>query len=220
MTWDDCPISAGASGNKQFACDTNTGSASLYCAFSVAKPIDQIVGLEIVVDLQHFDATLPAWWQLGPFPACRHDQLTASLDFSETTECEAPGFTGALVQDYLVTEPRGLDSQARVKVVAYVPSPKTLSVDVDTTYNAVRLVLGYALTTGGNTCAGCTHTACLVLNSILVRRVAGAVGGDIQLTTPAPGAGNWATWRGGTAALCTMVPVRPTTWGQVKSLYR
>ena len=44
--------------------------------------------------------------------ARRHDLLTASLDFSAANECADPGFTGALVQDYLVTEPRGLSSSS------------------------------------------------------------------------------------------------------------
>lgn len=220
MAWDDCPTSSLAAGNKNFSCDTNTGSGSLYCAFHVTAPIDQIIGLEIVVDLQSSAASLPDWWMLGPPPECRHDLLTASLDFSAATECEAPGFTGALVQDYLVTEPRGLPSQARIKTVCYVPSPQTLSVGPDTTYHAVRLVLSFDRTTGLVVCSGCVPSACLVMNSILVRRLPGALGGDIQLVVPGPTNSNWATWRASGTGLCSAVPVRPATWGQIKSLYR
>lgn len=172
------------------------------------------------MDLQSSAATLPDWWQLGPLPGCRHDLLTASLDYSEATECESPGFVGALVQDYLVGEPRGLPSQARIKAVCYLPTPQTVSVGTDTTYHAVRLELSYDRTTTLNFCTGCAQSACLVLNSILVRRVEGAPGGDIHLQTAGPGNSNWATWRGGGASLCMTVPVRPATWGQIKSLYR
>jgi hypothetical protein len=62
--------------------------------------------------------------------------------------------------------------------------------------------------------------ACLVLNSILVRRSPGAVGGDSFVSTPGPGDANRATWQG-TGADCSAVPVRrQSTWGAVKSLYR
>ncbi len=221
MAWDDCPISPGSVNNLDFPCASNVGAAALYCAFSVAQPIDQIIGLEIVVDLQHSLPSLPDYWRLGPFPDCRRDMLSANLNFSTTGACRDPGFAGALVQDYVIGEPRGLQSQARIKSVVYLPSPGTLSVSNDTTYLAVRLAISYDRSTGAAACQGCSYPACLVLNSILVRRTAGAFGGNILLTAPAPGNANWAYWRsvsGG--ADCSMVPVRTVTWGSVKSLYR
>lgn len=220
MAWDDCQISPGSVNNNEFTCSTNQGGTSLYCAFSVAQPIDQIVGLEIVVDLQHSLSSLPDYWRLGPSPDCRHDMLTANLIFSAANECKDPGFGGALVQDYLVGEPRGLQSQARIKAVAYAPSPGTVTVSNDTTYHAVRLVFSYDLSQGAASCPGCFQSACLVLNSILVRRTEGAFGGDITLTAPGPGNANWVYWRGKVGATCAQVPVRNMTWGMVKSLYR
>jgi len=220
LGWDDCPTSAGASSNKPFTCDTNLGSSSLFCAFSVLQPIDQIIGLEIVVDVQHSMSSLPDYWRLGPFPECRYDMLTASVDFSTANECRDPGFTGAAMQGYIATQPRGLQSQARIKSVVFVPSPETRSVSNDTTYHAVRLVFSHDRTVNVNQCTGCAAPACLVLNSILVRRVAGAFGGDQLLSAPGPGDANWAFWRGTAGADCTMVPVRAVTWGSVKSLYR
>ena len=141
MAWDDCPLSPAATSNETFACDTNLGSLPLFCAFSVAHPIDQIIGLELVVDFQSSAATLPDWWLLGAPPDCRHDELVASLDYAGTSGCDDPGFTGALVQDFLAGEPRGQSSQARIKAVAYVPSPQTVSLTTDTTYHAIRLNL-------------------------------------------------------------------------------
>ena len=106
MTWDDCPLSGSAETNKAFTCDTNLGFSALYCAFSVTQPIDQIVGLEIVVDVQHSLGALPDYWQLGPAPQCRYDMLSASVNFSDANACASPGFTGAVMQDYRVGEPR------------------------------------------------------------------------------------------------------------------
>ena len=92
--------------------------------------------------------------------------------------------------------------------------------DPAATYYAARLVIRHTLTTGTTVCAGCSGPACLVLNSILLRRQPGAIGGDVAVTTPGPGDANWATWQGGAGANCASVPARAVTWGRVKSLYR
>jgi hypothetical protein len=220
MAWSDCPAGVLAQSDNAFNCSTNLDSQSLYCAFSVAQTIDLVVGLELVVDLQHSAVTLPDYWRLGPIPDCRHDMLTAILDFSQATVCENPQFAGTAVQDFLPGEPRGLSSEARIKTVVFVPSPQTRTLSIDSTYLAVRLVLSNDRTVSVGSCSGCTLPACLVLNSVLVRRVAGAPGGDIVLATPAAGHGNWVTWRGGSGADCTLVPARRQTWGSIKSLYR
>jgi hypothetical protein len=220
LSWGDCDTGSASVHDNPFTCATDVGSASLYCAFSLASPVDQVVGLELVVDLQHSAASLPDYWLLGPYPDCRHDQLTASLDFSLTTACTDPAFAGAAVQGFLPGQPGGLSSQARIKAVAFVPSPQTRSFSADTLYDALRLVLSYNLTVGSGSCGGCSGPACLVLNSILLRRVSGAPGGDIMVTAAAPANGNWVTWRGGVGANCQLVPVRARTWGSIKSLYR
>lgn len=220
MAWEDCPLSGGAFVSEDFSCSTNLGSSSLFCAFSLFQPVDQVVGLELVVDIQHSESTLPDYWRLGPSPDCRHDLLTASVDFTGTFGCAIPGFTGAVMQDYLEGEPRGLPSQARIKTVVFVPSPQTLSLTTDSTYLAVRLAFSHDRTVNVNTCTGCVPSACLVLNSILIRRVAGAFGGDVFVSSPAPGNGNWAYWRSPLGGGCVSVPVRNMTWGTIKSLYR
>lgn len=218
MTWQNCPLGGGVR-TQEFNCGNDVEVFYLYCAFSTLEPIDQVVGLELVVDLQHSSAVIPDYWRLGPFPDCRHDALTAGLNFSGTIGCANPGFSSALVQDYIVGQPRGQASQARIKAVAFVPTPETRTLANDTTYVALRLQLT-SVHTQFDPCDGCFDPACLVLNSILVRRVKGAEGGDITLTTPGAGDANWVYWRTDNGAPCSMVPVRNLTWGRVKSLYR
>lgn len=220
MAWNDCPMGDQAQSNEFFSCSTNLGSSSLYCAFSLAQPVDQVVTLELVVDLQHSSITLPDYWRLGPFPDCRHDLLTASLDFSATNACTDPAFAGAAVQDFLPGQPGGLASQARIKATVFLPSPQIRSFNTDETYLAVRLVLSHDRTAATTGCAGCEEPACLVFNSVLMRRAEGASGGDRWITTPGPNSSNWVTWHGGVGADCALVPVRRPTWGAIKSLYR
>ena len=87
-------------------------------------------------------------------------------------------------------------------------------------YYGVKLVIQNTWTTGVGACAGCSSSACLVLNSIEVVRTAGAPGGNLVIQAPGGGNLNWARWGGSPDADCGLVPARALTWGGVKSLYR
>jgi hypothetical protein len=80
---------------------------------------------------------------------------------------------------------------------------------------ALARVFMYLGDANSGACAGCSTGACIVLNSVELVRLPGAIGGNVTLTTPGS---NFATWQAGAA--CVTVPVRNRTWGQVKALYR
>jgi hypothetical protein len=105
-------------------------------------------------------------------------------------------------------------------VTVGVPSLEARALDAVTVYHSTRIRLLNDKSSGSFSCLGCNAGACLVLNSIAVRRLPGAPGGDLVLTVPRAGNGNRVTWQGGQGADCSAVPVRRTTWGLVKSLYR
>jgi hypothetical protein len=129
------------------------------------------------------------------------------------------GAGNALVQGYDVGMPRGGLNQARIKVVAAVPSESARSLGTAISYAAVAVRIDNRKTVGFGACTGCAGDVCLVLNSILVRRLPGGTG-DVFLQVPAALNGNMATWGTGSGANCSAVPARNTTWGQVKTLYR
>ena len=219
LTWNDCVL-GGAAGDLFFDCTSNEGQEELFCAVRLQQPTDSVIALECVVDLQHADPALPNWWQVGS-GGCRAGNLTASADYSGLAACADPwsGAGSATIQQYQVGAPRGAPNQARILAVSFVPSSSAASLDATQTYYAARVILRNGNTTGLQACTGCVGGACLVLNSILVRRLPGS-SGDLYLETPiAPGA-NWATWRGGGGASCSAVPARRSTWGALKSLYR
>jgi hypothetical protein len=222
MTWNDCALGASSAHDFQQACSSNLGGQSLVCAFRVPFPLDSVLGVELVVDLQHSEAFLPDWWRFDA-GACRSGSLVAGFTFPQPPSC-VDFFTGRAfgdVQGYYLTEPRGGDNQVRIKVAAsMLPSTGYAQLDTASMYYAARLSIDNVLTAGAATCPGCLQPACLVLNSIWVRRQPGAAGGDVLLSVPGPNDANWATWQGGTGANCTAVPVRSMTWGQVKGLYR
>jgi hypothetical protein len=221
LTWHDCALGSNVH-NIASLCMSNIGSSDLYVAFRMPFPADSVIGLEVVVDVQHASTAMPDWWRFDP-GRCRSGQLVAQFEFELNPFCVDPWGAdtpaGGLV-DYTVGQPRGLPSQARIRTVGSLlpQNPRALN-DTDM-YYAVRLSIMNGLTAPPQTvCTGCPGAACLVLNSILVRRLPGAPGGDVMLVQPGPGNANFATWQG-TSADCFQVPVRNRTWGQIKSLYR
>jgi hypothetical protein len=190
----------------------------VFCAFTVGVPVDSVLGIEAVVDYQTAAAPLPSWWRMGPGD-CRAGSLNASQDFTGDTACVDVWHNAgvAVIQGYTAGAPRGGTNQARILAVASVPSNAAFALDTSHMYYAVQVLIDNANT---SLCGGCTTPACLVLNSIWLRRVPGASGGDVLLQIPGPGAANQATWLGDGPADCMAVPAPRPTWGQLKSLYR
>ena len=218
LNWDQCGPAGPAL--HSFACGSNSGSQSLYCAFSLEQPLDQVVGVEIVVDLQHEDPVLPPWWQLG-VGGCRFGALSADGGAPAGVDCVDfwQGKSAGGVQGFAVGQPRGGLNQARIKVALSLLPVDARSLDATSLYNAARLTLLNQSTVGAGSCSGCGGATCLVMNSIWIKRLPGAPGGDVFLTAPGAGNGNMATWQG-SGADCMAVPVKSSSWGRIKTLYR
>jgi len=218
LTWSDCPQGGGSQSDFVSLC-TNDGQQELYCAFTMPQATGaDVLGIIAVIDLQHSQSPLPNWWHLEASGGCRSQCisgpcLAASTDFSQSAACVDPWHGQAVseIQAYTIGEPRGLPSQVRIKAVAGVTPALAVSLGATSMYYGVKLVIQNTWTTGVGACAGCSPSACLVLNSIEVVRTAGAPGG---------GNLNWARWGGSPDADCGLVPARALTWGGVKSLYR
>lgn len=222
LTWNDCYQGPTAVSNLGFACASNSGSSDLFCAFTMPQAAGNVVAVEIVIDIQHSDTSLPDWWRMD-VGGCRAGNLNAFADPGGRSAClNMWQGTSAIagIQGFIPSEPRGAGSQARIKVAASVLPQDAVSVDGTSMYYAARIQLSNAGTVGTSSCGGCAQPACLVLNSILVGRVPGSPGGDYFLQVPGAGDANWARWQGGVGADCAAVPVRNVAWGQVKSLYR
>jgi len=216
LSWDACDSDAGAAHNRTFDCVDAGATHVLHAAFTLAAPVDSVFGLEVVVDLQSASTTLPDWWRLDG-TGCRTGALSADLLFGTTSCAPAFGPTAlASFPSYTVGMPRGGTNQARIKVGVGVSPDQAVTLLAGTPYQAVRLKITSASTA---TCTGCATGTCLVLNSILLKRPPSALGGNVYVLTPGPGAANWATWQGD-GSDCAAVPVRAVTWGAIKALYR
>ena len=227
LSWNDCPGSPSASSVRFSGCSTNTGQHPLYVAFEVATSVDSVLGVEIVVDLQTTAPAVSDWWRFDG-NGCRYGSLLADGSFDAMTPCE--DLWGALnpsgtVQSYTLGMPRGGANQARIRVALGIVSPDGMTVTPGSRYLAARLTIDQLKTvdTGLGDCPGCSEGVCLVLNSIILKRPprpAGVPSADVLLVPPGHSSANWAIWQNGTTAQCSAVPVRPSTWGEIKSLYR
>jgi hypothetical protein len=223
LTWNDCAQGLAASHDVTNSCDSNVGQKSLFCAFTVPALVDSALGVQIVVDLQHSEVSLPDWWRFDG-AGCRAGELRAGFDFTSLSGCSDTfqGLARGGLLGYYPTEPRGGANQARILVAASrLPEHGYMHFDPGVMYYAARLNISNVGTVAPQAvCAGCLGSACLVLNGVVIQRQPGAVGGDVFIGQPGPGDANFATWQGGSSAGCTTVPVRAVTWGRVKSLYR
>ena len=148
---------------QSFACDSNIGSENLYCAFTLATPLDQVLGVEIVIDIVHSQSVLPSWWQLGvgaavtgrwrPMVSLRRTGIARP-----SGPVRRPGD-----QLYEVGQPRNAANQARIVVALSLLPPDARTLAAGTLYYAARVLLENQNTTGAGSCSGCGGDACLVL---------------------------------------------------------
>ena len=78
MRWDRCYADAGGS-NKNFACNTNSGTETLVITFSPDTAIANLSGIEIYLDIQSASASIPAWWQLKNTGTCRQGAISVNM---------------------------------------------------------------------------------------------------------------------------------------------
>jgi hypothetical protein len=223
LTWNDCESGAGATHDHSNVCVSDSNQQSLYCAFSLPAPVDSVLGLEIVVDVQSAAAVMSNWWRFD-VGGCRAGNLRAGFVFPSPSPCAnfLRGNASGGLQGYTLNKPYGGANQARIEVAASLLESVGgyASLGSDSTYYAACLTITNAHASEPGACVGCLEPTCLVLNSITVLRQPGAVGGNQVLSVPGPGQANWATWQGGLDANCAAVPARAVTWGRIKSLYR
>jgi len=223
LMWNDCPGGLTASSGITDACASDVDTVQLVCSIVTGQTVSGVIGAELVVDMQSSDpVAIPDWWRLdgSGIGGCRAGALDVGFDFSADPGCtdawRGKAFGGE--QGFSFGPPdHPFYTQARIKVVAAVLSTNAVTLSPGVTYGLLKLVINTAHTVSAPVCSGCSESACLVFNSVLIH-VLPALGTDFTVSTPAAVGTNWATWQG-TSANCLAVPVRHTTWGAIKSLY-
>lgn len=224
MSWDDCGPFGRA--QRNFACDTHTGSATLVLSAIPPAPMSHIVGMQAVIEIFTGETPLSAWWRLDP-GGCRSGSLSAGFDFTQGPQSCVDLWHGAASGGFAYTA----DAAAGDGVVTLscgVPTEVSTN-GVDELYLA-RLTIDYARSAGADSCSGCSRPACIVLLCVQLLQPAGMP----SYTLPQPLIRSFVAFQpfrigdsycpplpGSVSTPCPgSVPARQPTWGQIKSLYR
>ena len=216
--WQDCRTRPGAGGTTQtFGCTNTINDFPLFPALRLASPIDSVIAMELVIDVDVATDPLPVWWHMEPGTACHSNAWVASTSTSGNCADAWQGSGVASVQGWLVGTPGNSTRHGRLLVAASVLPDAFVTLDADVGYTVCRVAIGR--NASASTCDGCTTPACLVFNSVLIRRLPGSSFEEVLLVTPETASANMVVWQGGVGADCLSVPTRRTTWGSVKALY-
>jgi len=209
---------------KTFACTSNTGSSVFVASFAVTDDMPDFTAMGAVLDGQSESASLPDWWQLSNTGSCRAAALSVSADFTSApqTACtdvflaQASGGIGAY-QTELFPPPAPLNVPAanRLRLKVGFVLTTTVPITGGTEYYAFRATVNNTKSVGSPSCAGCLTHVTLVLNEIQATPPIAA--NTVKLFSAIDN--QCIQWQGANV-LCSLVPSRNRTWGEVKSLYR
>ena len=220
LSWDACTGDGGVQ-NKTFACNTNTGSNSLFGSFALASDMTNVIGIEARVDITAQADSLPEWWRFQGPNACRGG-LSAAFSFdSENSNCTdafqsgATGAVAAVHTDWTTPQvPGGNPATAQALLVAAVPPSLAQDLSAGTEYYGFRLILSSVKTVGSGACTGCSTPVCITLSQIKVV----ASDNSAQALSEALVAST-ATWQSATQCPGSFAS-QNVTWGQIRSLMR
>jgi hypothetical protein len=223
LRWDRCH-GDGGSENRAFACDTNAGAEVLVCSFVLDAPLAQVSGNEVVIDLLTQDDPVPPWWHFRDLGSCRVSSLgmntfanvddVACVDWAAGNSTGGVGFYG---YELGPGDPSLATRQRRIKIALAVSQEHLADLAAETEYFACNVPIDHAKSVGSDACAGCAAPVCLVLQS--VRVTTPSPGNGRILYAPASAGSQIVTWQG-VGPNCQLVPVKRSTWGAVKGLYR
>lgn len=214
LAWNDCGNNGLAS--RSFSCASNSGEDVLVGSAITGIDMPQLNAAYAVLDLSS-DPFLSSWWQLDT-GGCREGALTPGFDFSTGYSSCLDPWAGA-ANGGTIYGPQQGPLLSRIRIFCTTPTPTAVLGTEE--YYFFRLTLSHVKATGNGSCGGCATKACLVLE--LIELSDPSLGPD-HLTLNTPIFRQYVTWQGGQSNCPgvdqTPVPVRASTWGLVKSLYR
>jgi hypothetical protein len=199
IRWSECE----GPSNRNFACDRSTGSEVLVGSFQTPVAGD-LLGIEVNLRITSPQGAVPPWWHMWEAGDCRRNSSSLSVDVSGETACDDPWFSD-----------RGLD----MLMVIAVPAQAVQTISPGRTYAAFRLTINHARSSGDAACEGCQTPACIAIER-LVLALPNKI--ELELTegiTGVGGAGNIATWQGGTPT-CSAGARKSSSWSELKKHYR
>jgi len=227
LRWNAC-LGDGGVANRNFACDTNSGSDVLVASFIPTTPVLGVDQMNATVNIS-FPGPVPAWWQFRTSGSCRIGSLAVSTVPPATASACIDWADGGRdgLSTYTIGGPLGAaSSQISVQSPLVASTPFDLVAGQE--YFAFSATINHQKTVGAGACAGCVAGACMALVRVELHRAAPQFPTDLfpspyeQVTSWQGGAGIAVPNYGGTGfTICPgATPTRARTWGEVKSLYR
>ena len=215
LSWSDCGIFG--TSFRTFACNDNSRSFPIIASAIPSAPMTQLNGMRAVLHITTMELTPPSWWQLGT-GGCRDGALSANFDFTSSTFNCLDVWGGQATGGLTYTAGMGTEA-ATITLSCAVPAG--VSVDDQTEMYLGAIVLNTTKTTGTGSCPGCTHPACIWLDSVRLMQPAG-VGDQVITNWLNRGSVTWLNFVPLFSLSCPPGPdpTRRSTWGGVKSLYR
>jgi len=217
LGWGDCRAAGGPGTDLlHFGCATTSNELPLFPGFVLAATVDSVISMELVIDVDVAADPLPDWWRTDA-GQCRAGGWSADIEAPPSCVDAWNTLGVASFQGWIAGTPGGSTHHGRLLVAAAAVPGTLAKLDPGVPYTACRVLLR---TNNTATCAGCDVPACLMLNSLLIRRAPGSSVEEILLSAPESPGLTFVHWQSDTGADCQSVPVRRTTWGAVKALYR
>ncbi len=208
LSWDDCGAAGAA--DKDFACDTNSGTHTLVC--SLVAPPDAL-GIDYAdgdISLRQWADPFPSWWDTYKAGTCRQTDIVSDLTFAGLSACTRAWPASAIggIAKYAV-DFTGYPSWRLLSFVIAVPSADKFDMVEGREYYVAKIVIDNGKTVGAGACSGCTEGIDLVFAR---GHLSGDGGPFFDIDYPATG--NAVTWQGG------KVPTLNRSWGSIKTLWR
>lgn len=202
IEWDACGPEGGS--NKTFACESNQGLATFLVSFIPYDGMDPISGCTCRVEFwPAASAGYPDWWRLEN-SGCRQSALGVSVNAeADTGSCHAFVGGSVLSADW---DPHPY-MYGLVVTTSYT---EFQSLDGAREYLVLRVALSYDKTVGASACPGCTSYMLISAAQLHFE----TTGGSYVEFMPSEVRQGSITWQG------PNVPVRATSWGEIKGLYR
>jgi hypothetical protein len=187
---------------------------SLVCSFKNTTTMTGWSGTFVMVDIQTL-APLPDFWNVGA-GGCRQGAVFSPKTIVDAgANCTNP-FAAVPADAVIDTAAIRVDvATGRVNLLSYHYIPPTTSLgdlpppSATGGYLANNILIAPS---GADVCPGCDAPACIVLTEVDYFSLT-----DIRIVNT-PELRNWVTWNGG--VVCYIDPVRNSTWGRIKALYR
>ena len=219
LTWRACNLVPGRTADETFTCSDSNARYTLFGCFQLPTDYDYAEFMDVTIDFETPNPTLSPFWHLE-IGGCNEGQLQASI----ATGCPANALwpwstmwrVGAL--DY---QPGlGGANRARLSFTIEDRGPfyfRMLKAGVNYFAFTLTFITARATESGGP-CQGCADPIVVIWSEAKIR----STWGYVPATLASPGLVSQCVTVNGSSPACvpSPTPVRNSTWGSIKTLYR